>query len=102
MCSIWRTLACHINVSDSSAANRLYAHSTTYEDLHEQLKRLKEEGIFEPDMGKSWKVIVDGINNRITDKRMRDVVMGLGFIGLDGKIALKNPDVELVVLEDCE
>lgn len=87
--------------SDTSSANRLYAHATTYDELHTLLKQKKDEGVFKDDMGQTWKISVDGVNNRVTDRRMREVVQDFGYVGLDGKIALKNPEVELVALEDC-
>jgi tRNA (guanine10-N2)-methyltransferase len=45
---------------------------------------------------------VDAVNNRIIDKRSREVINMFAWTGLRGKIDLKKPDVEFTILEDCE
>lgn len=83
-----------------SSASELYAHATNYDDLHAQLKERRE--LFDPDMDKSFRITVECVNNRALNKRARDIINGFAWTGLRGKIELENPEVEFVVLEDCE
>ncbi len=94
-------LLCPI-VANISFACELYAHANTYEELQEAMRARAAEGIFEPHMDKRWKIAVECVNHHATDRRSLDVINSFGWIGLRGKIDLKKPECELVVLEDCE
>ena len=45
---------------------------------------------------------MDAVNNRVVESRARKVINEFAYTGLRGKIDLKSPDVEFVVLEDCK
>ncbi|GMK59924.1 hypothetical protein CspeluHIS016_0901410 [Cutaneotrichosporon spelunceum] len=81
-------------------ACELYAHTQTYEELQVAMRERAAEGVFEPYMDKSWKIAVECVNNHATDRRSLDVINSFGWIGLRGKIDLRKPQCELVVLED--
>lgn len=87
-------------MADASFACELYGHATSYDDLQAQMHERYDSGVFEPHMDKSWKFSVECINNHATDKRARSVINSFGWIGLRGKIDLKTPEVEYVILED--
>lgn len=89
-------------VDTHSFACELYAHATTYDDLQTQMHAKAAEGVFEPFMDKSWKIAVECVNNHATDKRSLSVINSFGWVGLRGKIDLKKPECEFVILEDCE
>lgn len=45
---------------------------------------------------------VDAVNNRVRDERSREVINMFHWTGLRGKIDLKKPQTEYMVLEDCQ
>lgn len=53
-------------------------------------------------MDTSFRITVECVNNRALNKRAREIINSFAWTGLRGKIELENPDVEFVVLEDCE
>ncbi|TXT16049.1 hypothetical protein VHUM_00552 [Vanrija humicola] len=82
------------------SANRLYAQGATYDELHAQLRDRLD--LFEPDLDVTFKMVVDGVNNRALDRRARAVINSFAYTGLRGKIDLTNPEVEFVALEDYD
>lgn len=53
-------------------------------------------------MDTSFRITVECVNNRALNKRAREIINAFAWTELRGKIELENPDVEFVVLEDCE
>ncbi|KAL7418709.1 hypothetical protein Q5752_006392 [Cryptotrichosporon argae] len=82
------------------SAHLLYAHATSYDDLHAQLRARGDRVVDDAD--KSFRISVDACNNNIMDRRFREIVRSFPYLELRGKIDLKAPEVEYVVMEDYD
>lgn len=78
----------------------LYASGSNYDELHTQLKERRT--LLDPYMDSSFRITVECVNNRALNKRAREIINAFAWTELRGKIDLENPEVEFVVLEDCE
>ncbi|KAF9784413.1 tRNA guanosine-2'-O-methyltransferase [Thelephora terrestris] len=77
----------------------LYASGTTYEEIHEQVRRNHDKwSRYIPDT--SFKFSVTGYANAIPQDRQLDVINSFRWMDLRGKIDMKNPEVTFVCHEE--
>ncbi|KAK5946930.1 hypothetical protein PMZ80_001075 [Knufia obscura] len=85
----------------SKSIYELYATGTTYDDLHDNVKSLPAS-TWAPYKNVSFKFNIDAFCGSRTMAQQRDIVEGFGYLPFEGRIKLKNPDVEFVVGEEWE
>jgi len=78
----------------------LYASGTTYEEIHEQVRRNKDKwSHYISDT--TFKFSVTGYANKIPQDRQRDVINSFHWMDLRGNIDMKHPEVTFVCHEEC-
>ncbi|WRT63816.1 uncharacterized protein IL334_000741 [Kwoniella shivajii] len=82
------------------SVTELYAQGSTYEELHAEMSQHLD--ILQPYRQKSFKFTLEGVNHRVIESRIRDTVESFAYTALEGKIQMKNPDVEFVIYEDYQ
>jgi len=81
----------------SRAIYRIYSHGTTIDECHAQNKA--DLAQFQDLMGKSFKVEFSTYQSTRSKESQLTEINKLSYLGLDGPIKLKNPDVRLVYVE---
>jgi tRNA (guanine10-N2)-methyltransferase len=77
----------------------LWATGTTYETLHaENLK--KQEAWNKYRLDTMFKFSVISFNHTIPNRRQREIINGFAYMGWEGKIDMKTPEVTLVCIEE--
>ncbi|RXK40763.1 hypothetical protein M231_02015 [Tremella mesenterica] len=82
------------------SAIELLAKGTSYDILHDQL-RAKITDVAHGE-GKSWRFTFESVNHHVPHKRQLEVIKSFPYLDFKGPIQVKDPDVEYVILEDCE
>ncbi|AAW46119.1 hypothetical protein CNK00740 [Cryptococcus deneoformans JEC21] len=82
------------------SAAEVYAEGATYEELHAQLK--SKLHVLDPYKHSSFKVIIESAHHSIPEPRQIETINSFKYTGLEGKIRLKNPEVEFIVYEDYD
>lgn len=79
----------------------LWAHGPTHASLHEANKA-NESAWIRYKHGVSFKFIVASVHHRIPQRRLRETIEEFSYMDWDGEIDLKNPEVVLTCMEECE
>ncbi|WVQ91544.1 hypothetical protein IAS59_005343 [Cryptococcus gattii] len=82
------------------SAAEVYAEGATYDELHAQLK--SKLHVLDPYKHSSFKVIIESAHHSIPEPRQIETINSFKYTGLEGKIRLKNPEVEFIVYEDYD
>ena len=85
----------------SRSVSELYASGTTYEEIHEQVRRNHDKwSRYVSDT--TFKFSVTGYANAIPQDRQREVINSFHWMDLQGRIDMKAPEVTFVCHEECE
>ncbi|CAO3638258.1 unnamed protein product [Cunninghamella echinulata] len=76
----------------------LWGEGSTYEQVHEQVKAHPEK--WEDYKMQSFKFNVSSFGRTVTAKEQLSVINSFAYLGFEGDIDLKNPQVKFGVLED--
>jgi tRNA (guanine10-N2)-methyltransferase len=84
------------------AVYEFYGQGSSYEELHaanrSEGNREKWER-FIPDT--SFRFLVTAYNHKIPQKRQKSVIENFAYMGLQGKIDMKNPQETFTCFEEC-
>ncbi|KAJ1955224.1 hypothetical protein EC988_002000 [Linderina pennispora] len=75
-----------------------WGSGTTYDELFAEVKQTPER--WADYHQSSFKFTVGGFGKSLTTKEQISVIESFSFLGFEGKIEMRNPDVEFAVLED--
>jgi tRNA (guanine10-N2)-methyltransferase len=79
----------------------LWATGSSYAELHEALRARAPE-LAPPCMGRSFKFTIESFQRRRSGREQRELIEGFKYLGFDGKVAMKNAELEFVVFEEFE
>ncbi|KAI9144597.1 S-adenosyl-L-methionine-dependent methyltransferase [Paraphysoderma sedebokerense] len=82
----------------SVAMYDLWEEATTYEEMFDKIKRKPER--YAPYMQTSFKFVVDSYGLSVPLEYQVSTIESFSFLGFEGKIDLKHPEVTFVIVED--
>ena len=83
------------------AVYEFYACGPTYEHVYEQTRR-NSPLWFKYIPNTTFRFTVSGFNRNITLARQKEVVETFSFMALEGRIDMKNAELNLCCMEECE
>ena len=78
----------------------LWGLGTTYEEMHGSLKARLPQVWKENYLTQSFKFDVESYQGRHTKEEQRDIINSFSYLGLQGIVKMKNPELQLTILED--
>lgn len=83
----------------SKSIYELWGRGQTYDELHENVR--KQSGhLWERFRRSSFKFSVDSYGSTRGLSKQRELINSFSFLGFQGKISMKNPEVEFAVMEE--
>jgi|SRR5882762_2587208 tRNA (guanine10-N2)-methyltransferase len=77
-----------------------YAKGFSYEEMHQRNRDVCARWTeYVPDT--SFKYVVSGYNRSISQSRQREIIESFSYMGLLGKIDMKNPQITFGCFEEC-